>query len=699
MSRIIRFALAAVVVLGVPSIARPQTGADRFQQALKKERVDGDLKGAIALYQQILKEQVADRSLSAKVLLQLASAYEKQGNADAKAAYQRIVRDYADQTEAASVARVRLVALSPAAVATGGTAVRRIWAGADVDPEGGPTRDGRLLTFVDWKTGDLAVHDLVTGEERHLTNKGPWTSSPEFALFSMPSRDGRQVAYVWFNTNAEAELRIVGIDGGPARMILTSPEIDYAQPCDWSPDGKTVLTILAKKDHTNQIALVSTANGAIRVLKTLDWRGPGKMTFSPDGKYVAYDTPPNDSTQKRDVFVLASDGSSENTLVKHSADDQVMGWSPDGRYVLISSDRTGGMSLWLIPVANGKATGEPVLARRDAELSIASMGITNDGGFMYVAGRSFADIYVATLDPVTGKSRGQPTRLVDNFVGSNQFAAWSPDGSEVVYVRQLGSLNKSRVLVIRSVATGVEHLVPAKLSYIGVPEWSPDGQIVVRANDLKGRQGIFMVHRQTGDVTMLAEGGSTQLGGWSADGKSFLYLTKDIPNRTSAIVKHDVATGEAKDLVRLPASNRSGIGLAQASPNGELVAFWVRTDSAASVLSVVAMNGGDSREVFRSPPGYEIRTLTWSADGRYILFAQHPIRSTATPAKVSVQRVPVGGGPAEETGIAMEDIVNLRAHPDGKRISFGGGAGRNTEIWMMENFFPKAEKPAKPRSH
>src|SRR5215467_7395118 len=149
MSRTVHTALVVMVVLGTPSIARPQSGADRFQQALKKERVDGDLIGAIALYQQILKEQAADRSLSAKVLLQLGSAYEKQGNADAKAAYQRIVRDYADQTEVASAARARLATLTPAALANGGTAVRRIWAGADYVWDAAPTRDGRLVTFVD----------------------------------------------------------------------------------------------------------------------------------------------------------------------------------------------------------------------------------------------------------------------------------------------------------------------------------------------------------------------------------------------------------------------------------------------------------------------------------------------------------------------------------------------------------------------
>src|SRR5215468_4413875 len=155
MNRTVHLILVAMVVLALPSIGHAQSGADRFQQALKKEHVDGDLKGAIALYQQVLKEQAADRSLSAKVLLQLGSAYEKQGNADAKAAYQRIVRDYADQTEAASVARARLATLSPIAVASGGTTVPPSWSGSGVDPEGTTTRDGRLLTAIAWRGSSI----------------------------------------------------------------------------------------------------------------------------------------------------------------------------------------------------------------------------------------------------------------------------------------------------------------------------------------------------------------------------------------------------------------------------------------------------------------------------------------------------------------------------------------------------------------
>ena len=54
----------------------------RFREARHKEQVEGDLNGAIKLYQSIASAQ-GDRSLAAKALVQLGRCYEKQGNAEA----------------------------------------------------------------------------------------------------------------------------------------------------------------------------------------------------------------------------------------------------------------------------------------------------------------------------------------------------------------------------------------------------------------------------------------------------------------------------------------------------------------------------------------------------------------------------------------------------------------------------------------
>jgi hypothetical protein len=43
---------------------------------------------------------------------------------------------------------------------------RRLWSGRDVDSLGSPSPDGKLLSHVDWSTGNLAVRELATGQSR-----------------------------------------------------------------------------------------------------------------------------------------------------------------------------------------------------------------------------------------------------------------------------------------------------------------------------------------------------------------------------------------------------------------------------------------------------------------------------------------------------------------------------------------------------
>ncbi len=253
----------------------------------------------------------ADRPLQAKALLHIGMCWEKLGKDEAQKAYQRVIEQYADQHEVVAEARARLGAMEQPSVSTDakGIVVRQVWPGSAGD-SGAPSPNGRYLSYTDWdKTGNLEVLDLTTGENRRLTNKGSWSESDEFAQNSIISPDGKQVAYAWFNKDFY-ELRLVDLDGSEPRILYGNEEVEYVHLCGWTPDGKKILAVFSRKDRTNQIVLVSVADGSVSVLKTMDWR-PQKMSLSPDGRYIAYDFPPQEDSPEHDIFVLATDGSRE----------------------------------------------------------------------------------------------------------------------------------------------------------------------------------------------------------------------------------------------------------------------------------------------------------------------------------------------------------------------------------------------------
>jgi outer membrane protein assembly factor BamD (BamD/ComL family) len=102
--------VAAIVVLvafcAVPAYA--QSAAELYERALVRERAEGNLKGAMLLYEKIIKEFPAKRDVAAKALLQLGTGYEKLGQPEKAATYyDRLIRDYPDQTHMVSEAQSR----------------------------------------------------------------------------------------------------------------------------------------------------------------------------------------------------------------------------------------------------------------------------------------------------------------------------------------------------------------------------------------------------------------------------------------------------------------------------------------------------------------------------------------------------------------------------------------------------------------
>ena len=122
--------IGAALLLGGQQSDRPD---QQLQSAINKEVVEGDLKGAIELYKKIAALPGAGRATVATALLRMGQCYEKLGNAEARTAYERVVRDYADQAGIVAQARIRLAALA---------GVRRRAGQFDVGREEGVGRGG-----------------------------------------------------------------------------------------------------------------------------------------------------------------------------------------------------------------------------------------------------------------------------------------------------------------------------------------------------------------------------------------------------------------------------------------------------------------------------------------------------------------------------------------------------------------------------
>ncbi|MGH9392446.1 MAG: hypothetical protein ACRD1Z_22820, partial [Vicinamibacteria bacterium] len=522
-----------------------------------------------------------------------------------------MVRSHGDLEAQVRIARRRLAELqkrvSPPPAAA--KLARQIWAGSDVDTEGAPSPDGRYLSYVDWETGNLSIYETADGRRRPLSRKKAWDESPEFALNSVVSPTGQEIAYTWLNRDLEYELRVIGIDGAGERIVHRDKDSEYIHPHDWSRDGEHILALVYRSDRSRVVSLVSVADGSERELKRLEDDSPWKMSLSPDGRYVAYDVSQEEGVPERDIALLATDGSGESVLVEHPANDSFPLWAPDGKRILFLSDRTGELGLWNAGVSEGEPKGPAEMLFQDIGRSFP-IGITREGSFYYSRQTGISDVYLASLDPETGKLASGPEPLTPRFLGSKTDPHWSPDGESVSYVSERGRFSPyrgNRAITIRTLSSGKERTLSPDVSYWWTPRWSEDGSFLrIHGQDEDGGEGLYQIDLESGKTIPIyrSASGYLYMPAWSSDGKS-VYFRRNASGFHS-IVALDLVSGAERELYRVSLS--SNIEHLDISPDAREIAF-ASGEGEGRAIRAVSTLGGEPRTILPLPAGVGITTL------------------------------------------------------------------------------------------
>jgi Tol biopolymer transport system component len=696
----IRFLVGMILAVALgTSLTLAQSGYDLFQKGLVKERAEGNLQAAIEIFERIVKEFPNNRELAAKALVEMGDCYEKLGKSEAQKTYQRVLRDYADQSAEANEARARLAGLEHGGAQGKEMVTRRLWAGPEVDTEGTVTPDGRYLPHTDWNTGDLAIHDFLTGKDRYLTHIGKWTG--EYVDGSLPSPDGKQIAYQWCNRNDTCELRVMGMDGSQPHTVYRNPGTGYFDPLAWSSNGKEIVGNLSTNgENQGQLVIISTVGGPSRVLKGFKPRVamPPHAVFSPDGRFVAFDLPQSEDSNARDIWIAPAEGGREVPLVKGPGDDYLLGWSPDGGSLVFASDRTGTYGVWLVRMVEDKVQGPPELVKSDTG-PVEPLGFSRAGSIYYWLAPSVQNVYVASLDFATGALLQSPALVTQGFTGSNKRPAWSPDGKYLAYLstrHRRGGIPSwiPDTIVIRSRETGEEReLIPKmNIAWIFGIRWSATGRSILFTGGF-GNPGVTKsVDIQTEKVSTLIPADPHKPETWvglvvpTPDGKSLVYSSHNGEKVVSVLIRN-LETGDQRELAHVSApAGISGIAL---SPDGRQVAFTTQSEpSETSALEVVSTAGGEARELLRLKAPEEFKvfdTLAWTHDGSQIVFGK--ASTNFKQQKVQLWEVNARNGKLRKLGLSMDGISSLCISPDGHRIAFDAG-GIYEEVWVMENFLP-----------
>jgi eukaryotic-like serine/threonine-protein kinase len=371
------------------------------------------------------------------------------------------------------------------------------------------TRGGRVLqtiTVVDVAT--KAVKTLTTPPKAGEISSVVW------------SRDGRAVIYV----RAESVEAVVG---STAKIVRHNIDRDEMETIGWSShngavldvlaDGRLILDVRSPRDNLREISL---ADGSINDR----WITRGNSSdrqpvYSPDGKFVLFSS---NRSGNLDLWVTGTDGGLVRRITDDLAEDWDPAFTPDGRKIVWSSGRSGNLEIWM---ANADGSDARQVSKDGADAENPSA--TPDGQWI---------IYNSFNAKKSGiwKIRTDGTQATHLVSGLTSLPEVSPDGLYVAYIA-LGRTANGNLRVAR-IADGKDmgFSIPTRpirrtAAILGRSRWMADSKaIAFLSQDSDGVNGIYVQDFVPGVDTSQTRrplGGfdherATESFGISADGKN-----------------------------------------------------------------------------------------------------------------------------------------------------------------------------------
>jgi Tol biopolymer transport system component len=560
-----------------------------------------------------------------------------------------------------------------------GVASRQLLVEGDTVTARCPSPDGRFVAVTSWDTGDLALRDATTGKMKRLTHKPTtWSIQPGGVYSATFSPDGRHIAYEWMNSRTDGELRVIGVDGTGERTLYRNPNAFSTSVLDWSPDGSRVLIKTWLNDNTEPLALVSIADGSAQSLKIPPGTRVREVQFDADGSGIVFSSPKAQNAGS-EIHRLDFNGVESTLITSAGNNDSIIGWSPDRRRLIFTSDRRGHPGIWAVAVSQRGAGGDPQELVPDAG-RWETLGITRTGSLLYRLDADGTDVYTAVLDLAAGRTVSPPQQVMDRFVGSYAYPSWSEDGRRLMFGSNHDPLHPA--LIIYEPQTGAKRELQFDFHLLRRAQWVEHGSAIMAFGETRdGVQGQFRIDPATGVAKLFITAKDLESGfegAWSADGKTEFNRFTDFRR---GIFRFQADTREKHVLYVPPPGVDVGLENLALSPDGHTLAFHARNNAAGSAaLMLLPVDGGTPRTLLtiRQPEAFIFGSFAWTPDSRRIL----AVRTMNNRSEI--WQVPVDGSTPTRIEFPAMRVAVLRLNPDGKTIAFFQVNPRS-EIWMLQH--------------
>ena len=477
------------------------------------------------------------------------------------------------------------------------------------------------------------------------------------------------------------------------------------------------------------------------VIAALTGRVQGTQEAEPARETIVYSSiQPSDW----DLYLFESPGSQPRRLTTDPGLDYNGAISPDGRWVVFTSERTGNPDLYVLDLQS-EAAARPLIESPAMEDAAA---ISPDGRrLLFVSTRNGnADIFAMPFQPEDPPAAGEAQNLTRHAAGDYN-PSFSPDGTRILFSSSRDTsvttstgagppptYLASELYVMQSDGSDVRRLTWHE-SWDGAPAWTPDGQAVVFYSQRDGEPRIYRTGIDGAGLEPISARDEAALSPtFGPDGRLAFTARRDDrwtivttrPDGSDLRVESDTArdywapaydTVSGRLLAHGPGPSEGAPPFESDAPGAFLIHGPLSVDLPDRRVSLIGIRGylpaidptsGEiatseafSRLVASRPDGTGKRVIydltgadryrgpesawgpSWSKDGQWLAFIVGPPFASAA-ADVDIWRIRSDGSdPMNLTPDSDTNEALPDFSPDGRRIVFRSMRDGNAEIYLM----------------
>ena len=202
--------------------------------------------------------------------------------------------------------------------------------------------------------GEIYTAPAEHGDVRNLTNS---PGARDHGASWSP--DGKWIIYVSDRTGDDEVYLVDQMGKEPERKLTSSGQ--FKTGLTWSPESDEVLFTT----NDNALHLLDIDNGKATTIAKNEHRDITSYSWSPDGRWIAYDYA--ERNRNRDIYIYDTKDKKSHQVTRDLGDDHEPTFTPDGKYLLLVTDRMGGLAL-LSRISLMPEEEEPFIFEDDEEL-------------------------------------------------------------------------------------------------------------------------------------------------------------------------------------------------------------------------------------------------------------------------------------------------------------------------------------------